>query len=120
VRRAVTVASLAVVLGGCGSQAAATKPAQPRLPRALAQSWAQQADAVAASLAADDGCTAQARVAALQQDVIAAVNAHRVPRRLLEPLSSGVNALAAQIACTPPAPFDRGKGHKKHKHAKDD
>ena len=56
---------------------------------------------------------------------MAAVNAHRIPRRLLEPLSSGVNDLAAQITCTPPPPSPtskeatRAKGHKKHGHDKE-
>ena len=53
---------------------------------------------------------------------MAAVNAHRIPRLLLEPLSSGVNDLAAQITCTPPPvpkQDDKGKGHKKHRHDKE-
>jgi hypothetical protein len=118
---AVLVTGIAVALAGCGSHAAQPKPVQPKLPRALAHAWAQQADAIAASLAENDGCGAQTRVAALQQEVVAAVNAHRIPRRLLEPLSSGVNDLAAQITCTPPpAPKkdDKHKGHKKHGHDK--
>jgi hypothetical protein len=105
------------VLAGCGSQAAAPPQPQPKLPRALAQAWAQEANAIAASLAANNGCDARTRVAALQQEVLTAVNEHRIPRRLLEPLSSGVNDLAAQITCVPelvPNGKDKGKGHKKH------
>ena len=113
-KRAAVLAATAVALAGCGSQVAQPKPVQPKLPRALAQSWAQQTTAIAASLAANNGCDAQTRVAALQQEVLAAVNAHRIPRRLLEPLSSGVNDLAAQITCTPPSENGKGKGHKKH------
>jgi hypothetical protein len=97
--------TLAVVLvaAGCGgSQATETTPRQPHLPRTLAEGWARQADSVAAALAANDGCTAQARAAALQQSFIAAVNEHRVPQRFLEPLGSGVNNLAGRITCTPP------------------
>jgi hypothetical protein len=110
---------VAAVLAGCGSQAAAPPPPQPKLPRALAQAWAQEANAIAASLAANNGCDARTRVAALQQEVLTAVNEHRIPRRLLEPLSSGVNDLAAQITCVPelvPNGKDKGKGkgHKKH------
>ena len=116
-KRAAALAAIAAALAGCGSQVAQPKPVQPKLPRALAQAWTQQATAIAASLAANNGCDAQTRVAALQQEVLAAVNAHRIPRRFLEPLSSGVNDLAAQITCTPPpAPKEKGKGkdHKKH------
>jgi hypothetical protein len=126
-----------LALAGCGSAAApqehATSP--PRLPRALAHAWAQQADDVASALAAGDGCRARARAAVLQRDVIAAVNAHRVPRSLLEPLSSGVNDLAGRIVCTPPPPVStieqeggpkhgpghgHGKGHEKHGHGDGD
>jgi hypothetical protein len=118
---AAALAGIAAVLAGCGSHAAQPQPVQPKLPRALAQAWVQQTNAIAASLAENDGCGAQTRVAALQQEMVAAVNAHRIPRRLLEPLSSGVNDLAAQISCTPPpAPNKngngKGKGHKKHGH----
>lgn len=107
-----------LLLAGCGAAAEAPKPVQPKLPRALAQSWAQQSDAVAAALADGDGCTAQARAAALQTEVIAAVNDGRVPHRFLEPLTSGVNAVAGGITCTPPAPpadEDRGKKDKKER-----
>ena len=128
-RRAAVLAALAAALAGCGSQAAQPRPAQPKLPRALAHAWAEQATAIAASLAANNGCEAQSRVAALQQEVNAAVNAHRIPRRLLEPLSSGVNDLAAQITCAPQlVPTTRGRGngngkgrgHKKHGHERGD
>ena len=100
------LALLAVLAAGCGSgsPAPAPTPKPPRLPRALAQSWAQQADAIAAALAENDGCRARSQAAALQQQVIAAVNAHRVPQRLLEQLSGGVNDLVGRITCTPPAP----------------
>jgi hypothetical protein len=121
--RVVALLALAL-LSGCGSGGSRqVQPAPPRLPRALAQAWAQQADGVASALAAGDRCTARSRAVALQRRVIAAVNAHRVPRRLLEPLSSGVNELAGRIACVPapvsretPVPTDGpGKGHgRKH------
>ena len=49
---------LAIGAGGCGSGGGATTQAAPppRLPRALAHAWAQQADAVAEHIAA--GCGA--------------------------------------------------------------
>ena len=55
-----------------------------------------------------------------QRQVVTAVNAHEIPARLLEPLSSGVNDLAVRITCTPPPPPQpehgkgHGKGHGKH------
>ena len=60
----------------------------------------------------------------------ALVNAGRIPARLQETLSSGVNALVAETpTCLPPvetaAPqgggdegHGNGKGHEKHKHGK--
>jgi hypothetical protein len=121
VRRAIPLLA-AIGLAGCGSGAAPrTTPPQPKLPRALAQSWRQQADSVATALAAGHGCTAQQLAGSLRTSVIEAVNAHRVPRRLLDPLTSGVNELASRIACTPaPAPAPppaHGHGHK-GKHGK--
>jgi len=112
VRRALALLVL-VPFAGCGG--GTTRPAapkQPKLPRVLAQSWQQQADSVAAALAADDGCTAQTLATALQASVVAAVNARKVPRRFLEPLTSGVNALASQITCTPAPVVPPKHGHK--------
>jgi hypothetical protein len=116
-----------LIAAGCGgSHAKETTARQPHLPRALAESWARQADAVAAALAANDGCTARAQATALQQSFIAAANGHRVPQRFLEPLGSSVDDLAGRITCTPPpapeatptpAPAPRtGKHEKKPKH----
>ncbi|HET7145679.1 MAG TPA: hypothetical protein VFI10_00675 [Gaiellaceae bacterium] len=118
--RLALVAAAALALAACGSSAPEqSAPKPPRLPHALAQAWARDADGVAAALAAGDGCTARDRARALQQDVIDAVNTGRVPRRLLEPLTSGVNQVAAGITCTPPPPPasspDLGKGKAKGK-----
>lgn len=128
-RRAALLGALALLAAGCGSGAQEEPaPKPPRLPHALAQSWAQQADSVASALAGGDDCTADARAAALQSQVIDAVNARRIPERLAEPLVSGVNELADRISCTPPPVTTEdegnGKGHghghgkKEHKHGK--
>ena len=133
-RRMALAVVLALVLGGagCGSALKDTTPREPHLPRALAQSWARQAEAVAAAIASNDGCSAQTQVAALHQSVISAINEHRVPTRFLEPLSSGVNDLADQIRCTPPpapatttapaphAPKPKHHDHGKHKGERND
>jgi len=91
------LALLPVVLAGAGCGGAAMQTTAPHLPAALAQQWAQRADAIAAA----DACTAHRRATALRTDVILAVNKHRIPQRLLEPLTSKVNALAAHKACAP-------------------
>ena len=91
------LALLLVVLIGAGCGGAAKRAATPHLPRVLAQQWAQRADAIAAA----DPCTAHRRAAALRTDVILAVNKHKIPQSLLEPLTSKVNGLAAHSACAP-------------------
>jgi hypothetical protein len=103
---AIAVALVALAAAGCGGNAKpAAAPAPPKLPRALAQSWAQQADAIAASLATGDGCTAEARAVALRTQVVQAVNGSRIPARYLEALVGAVNDLPDRITCTPaPAP----------------
>jgi hypothetical protein len=107
---------LVLALAGCGSTVERAKPKPPpRLPRDLAQSWAQQADQVAAALAAGDGCTAQQIAVSLHAQFISAVNGRRVPLRLQEPLGSAMNDLRSRTTCTPapaptPWPSDGGGG----------
>ena len=96
-RRAVAAFAAVMALAGCGSHRS-TPPAPP-LPRALAHAWARQAEAIASALSASDPCTAHSLAAALQTQVVDAVNAHRVPARFQEPLVSGVNALVARSEC---------------------
>ena len=59
--------------------------------------------------------------ARLRADAIAAINDHRVPGPYQETLLGRVQALEAQITCTPPAPVashDDGKHKGEHKHEK--
>jgi hypothetical protein len=84
-----------LALAGCGG--AAKHVAGPHLPHALAQRWAQRADAIASA----DPCAANSAAAALRAEVILAVNTRKIPQSLLEPLTSKVNALAAHKACAP-------------------
>lgn len=117
-RYLIGAAAAAAAVAGCGSGSPGRTVAPPRLPHALARSWVQQAETVGSTLAAGDACRAKTLAVHLQSQVVAAVNAHRVPRPLLEPLSSGVNDLVSQIVCAPPpasAPGRSGKhGHGKH------
>jgi hypothetical protein len=101
VRRAVALVALSAALAGCGSRH--TEPApEPKLPRALAHSWSREASSVAAELSAGRACPARQQAERLLGDVVAAINAGRVPHALLEHLTSLVNALPAQIVCTAP------------------
>jgi hypothetical protein len=115
--RTIFAALLVFGAAGCGGghQAAPAKP-PPKLPRTLAQSWAQQADGVAAAIDSGDGCTALQRASALRTQVVDAVNAHQVPRRYLEPLVSTANDLAGRITCNPPVVTTDNKPGKHHKH----
>jgi hypothetical protein len=72
----------ALALAGCGGGAPT-----PTLPAELAREWT----------AAATGCR---NPAGLRASVIAAINNHRVPDALQEPLTSKVNALASG-ACNP-------------------
>jgi hypothetical protein len=129
-----------IVVAGCGSVAKRATPPPPRLPRALAQDFAQRADEIARRLDAGDGCGALAAATTLQHRSIALVG--RVPPAYQETLQGTINDLVARIRCTPPAPppptepaapvappaHDNGKhkGEKKHgdehgkKHGKHD
>jgi hypothetical protein len=111
-RGAAVLGVVALLAAGCGGTASRVRPphSPPRLPHALAGRWRAEAEAVAAALAAGDGCLALRRAVALRTSVIAALNAHRVAPRLQEPLVGGVNDLAARIACTPPPAEGEGRG----------
>ena len=83
-RRWLIVSLTACSLAGCGH--AKKHVAAPRLPPALAQRLAGEADAIHTRKAA----------LRLQRDVIAAINAGRVPAALQEELQSRANAVAEQ------------------------
>jgi hypothetical protein len=113
-RSAWLVASSAVlVLAGCGGSASPPPKAPPRIPSAVAQKLAADADTVAAQ----KGCAAHDPAVKLLDDVIAATS--RIPSRYQEPLTSAANDLVARVpACPAPEPQKKGKrkhGHGKHK-----
>jgi len=120
VKRLAALAVLAVLAAaGCGGAAKHAPPKPPpRLPRTLAQTWAQQADGVAAALAAGDGCTAQQLAGTLQAEVAQAIGARAIPHAFQEQLLTTVDDLPGRITCNPapaapPAPPDK---HPKHEH----
>jgi hypothetical protein len=82
-RRWLIVSLTACSLAGCG-QAKHAAPPPPSLPAALAHRLAREVDAVHSRKAA----------VRLQLDVIAAINAGRVPAALQEELQSRANAVA--------------------------
>jgi hypothetical protein len=85
----VSLTGCSCVLAGCGSTKHATPP--PRLPHALAARLAREADGVART-------PTRKLAGRLQRDVIAAINAGRVPGPLQEELQGRANALADRPA----------------------
>jgi hypothetical protein len=83
-RRWLIVSLTACSLAGCGQAKHVAPP--PRLPPALAHRLAREAEAVHTRPAA----------LRLQREVIAAINAGRVPAALQEELSSRANGVAEQ------------------------
>jgi hypothetical protein len=113
VKRAALLAVL--LLAGCGGSAPPPRVAPPpHIPRALAQAWATQADAVAQSLAAGDGCTALAKADALRASV--ATSQARVPARLRVQLIAVVEQLPGRITCNPPPAPPPPKPRHEHPH----
>jgi hypothetical protein len=89
VRRIVFLGALA--LASCGG----TSTTETKLPESTGQAWATSASAIA-----DLPCAAGRREAdRLRRLLIRAVNGHRVPAALQEPLTSNVNALASWPSC---------------------
>jgi hypothetical protein len=110
-----TACSCALLLAGCGGEGRRPPPAAPRIPAAVAEKLAADADRVAAT----PGCAARVAAAELRADVIAAIS--RVPARYQEQLTSAANDLVSRI---PPCPQPEAKKkhepghHGKHKRKK--
>jgi hypothetical protein len=125
-RRNAGAALLAALgLAGCGGGSEHRAAPPPKLPPTLGSDLAAQSDRVAQALDAGDGCSAAALAKVLQQQTIAAINAHRVPAPFQEDLAASVTDLVSRIACVPVRqPRDhgkhKGKDKKKHKGKKDD
>ncbi len=103
--------SVALALAGCGGGSSPPRPKPPpRIPGAVAQRLAADADAVAAL----EGCAAHDAAAKLLDDVIA--ETRRIPARYQEPLTSSANRLLARIPACPPPKKEHGHGHGRGKH----
>jgi hypothetical protein len=115
---------LVVALAGCGGGTVTTNvtttAALEPIPSATAGQLAAEADTVAADLDRGDGCAARDHALQLRNNVITAINAHQIPGPYQETLLGRVQALEAQITCTPPAPVsaDNGKKDKHKKHGR--
>ncbi len=102
---------VALLAAGCGGSPRSHR-APPKLPAALAQKWAHEADDVALAAQAGDGCRAQQLARSLAADVDA--NSARIPSRFQTVLLTAVTMLSDRIQCVqgPPKP---PKGPKKPK-----
>jgi len=116
-RSGLLTASSALLLAGCGGgdHAAPPPPKPPRIPAAVADRLAAQADQVAAL----EPGTCEARDAAnrFRTQVIASIQQRKIPARYQETLLSAANALAERLAtcAAPPPPAEPDHDHGKHK-----
>jgi hypothetical protein len=117
-RRAALIPLIAIALAGCGGSQRPPATAQPpRLPRALAHTWATQANVVAQALQGGDCHTARDQANQLRDAVNRAVAQHEIPARLASMLTPTVDALPDRIGdCHPtPPPKPSKHDHGKHK-----
>ena len=120
-RRAALVALLVTALAGCGGSKHPFTAAQPpRLPRALAQTWAAQANVVAQALAGGDCHTAHDQATQVREAVNRAVAQHAIPARLASILTPTVDALPGRIGDCHPAPPTKPPKHDQGKHKGDE
>jgi hypothetical protein len=111
------VASSVVLLAGCGSSTTPPKQPPPKIPAAVAQRLAGDADAIAAKA----GCAGHGAATKLLADLTA--NISQIPARYQEPLTTAANDLAARVPACAARPEDDKKPpgdhrHKKHGHGK--
>jgi hypothetical protein len=112
---AASSAALVLALAGCGGHAVSQRR-PPKIPRALAATLAERADALATRLGETNSCSARPQAVALQQAALDALP--RVPVRYRATLTQAVDAIAARVpACPPPPPpAPKGKKHNEHEH----
>ena len=108
--RRLAVFLLTLAIAGCGGSRRAAPPTQagPRIPGDLARRLAAETDAVAAALHAGDCSKARRLALALRADTTRSIG--RVPSRLVEDLSTGVNVLVDDIHCPAPAAGTTAEG----------
>ena len=116
------IAAVVALAAGCGGARPAQAPA-PRIPRTVARDLAARSDAVAASLAQGDRCTAATQAAALKQAAHGAAKAGRLALVFRTRLLAAVDSLAAALpACPPPANTQKtgraGEDGDSHDHGK--
>lgn len=109
-RTGLVVCLVLLLAAACGG-APARQSAPPKLPRALAERWAGEADNVAAALQANDCPGAQQLARSLAVEVNADLS--QIPARLRSTVVTAAATLAGRISCQPKPPKKKGpKGPK--------
>jgi hypothetical protein len=95
------------VLAGCGGGGGdAAPPPGPAIERATAEQLASTSDAIADALDGGDVCGAAGLADELNDQVIEAINAGRIPPAFQEDLQSRANELVNSVNCPPPPTED--------------
>ena len=116
-----------LALAGCGGGGGdAVPPPGPAIERATADQLASTSDAIADALDNGDVCGAAGLADQLNDQVVEAINAGRIPPTFQEDLQARANELVNTVNCPPPTVEDDdeekkpNRGKKKEKHQSDD
>jgi hypothetical protein len=128
-RRSSGLALAVLLFAGCGGGEEAAPPPPPAIERAVARELAATSDAIAAALEQGDVCTAAGLADDLNDQVVEAINARRIPPAFQEDLQARANELVNEVNCPPPPAEEekedegengKGKGKGKGKEKQDE
>src|SRR6188508_2063935 len=117
-----------LALAGCGGGGGnAAPPPGPAIERSTAEQLASKSDAIADALDGGDVCGAAGLADELNDQVIEAINAGRIPPAFQEDLQARTNELVNTVNCPPPTDTGRsddekakqGKKKKDKKHSEE-
>lgn len=110
---------LLLALAGCGGGGGdAAPPPGPAIERATAERLASTSDAIAAALDDGDVCGAAGLADRLNDQVVEAINAGRIPPTFQEDLQARANELVNTVNCPPPT--DQGESDEEEKKPNED
>lgn len=92
-----------LALAGCGGSGGdAAPPPGPAIERATAERLASTSDSIAEALDGGDVCLAAGLADQLNDQVIEAINARKIPTTFQEDLQARANELVNSVNCPPP------------------
>ncbi len=101
-------------MAGCGGGGGNTAPPPgPAIERATAEQLASKSDAIADALDGGDVCSAAGLADELNDQVIEAINAGRIPAAFQEDLQARANELVNTVNCPPPTDTGQSDDEKK-------